>query len=58
MGMIGGRSGPAPGFLRQYELGKVPAEMARENDEGPEPHDDGPRKDGKRRWWRRLFRRH
>lgn len=59
MGMIGGQPGPAPGFLRQYELGTVPSEMARENDEARGPHDHEP-KAGKpmRRWWRRLFRRH
>ena len=60
MGMIGGQPGPAPGFLRQYELGQVPNEMARENDEARGPHDHESAKDGEPicRWWWRLFRRH
>lgn len=55
-----GPSGPVPNLLRQYELGKVPKEMAEEHDAdvppGGQTKERAERKE-KRRRWRRLFRR-
>ena len=59
--MISGQPGQRPDHLRQYELGGVPYEMAREEDEAGGPQDERPgkkRPKPTRRRWFRLFRRH
>lgn len=60
--MISGLPGPQrPDLLRQYELGSVPYEMARAEDESGGAHEGRPgkkrRKRSPRRWFRR-WRRH
>jgi hypothetical protein len=59
-----GPTGPVPNLLRQWELGQVPAEASREEDDSRGPHDrrdEQPtkkkREGGRRRWLRFLRRR-